>query len=71
MVSMQRGIPVATVAINNGTNAGLLAVRILGAGMPHLFEAMNSYLKGLETEVLGKVDKIKDVGWEKYEVKKS
>ncbi|KAF7984368.1 hypothetical protein HWV62_15405 [Athelia sp. TMB] len=71
IVQMPRGIPVATVAINNGTNAGLLAVRILGAGMPHLFEAMDSYLKGLETEVLGKVDKLRDVGWEKYEVKKS
>lgn len=29
---MPRGVPVATVAINNATNAGLLAVRILGVG---------------------------------------
>lgn len=29
---MPRGVPVATVAINNATNAALLAVRILGAG---------------------------------------
>lgn len=27
---MPRGVPVATVAINNATNAGLLAVRLLG-----------------------------------------
>jgi 5-(carboxyamino)imidazole ribonucleotide mutase len=31
IVQMPRGIPVATVAINNGTNAGLLAVRIIAA----------------------------------------
>lgn len=66
IVQMPRGIPVATVAINNGTNAGLLAVRILGAGMPHLFEAMDKYLKSLEAEVLAKVDNLESVGWEKY-----
>lgn len=51
-------------------NAGLLAVRILGAGMPHLFTEMERYLQGLENEVLGKVDKLAEVGWEKYEVKR-
>lgn len=59
------------MAINNGTNAGLLAVRILSAGLPRLIDAMDAYLKGLETEVLGKVDKLAEVGWEKYEVKRS
>jgi phosphoribosylaminoimidazole carboxylase len=33
-VQMPRGVPVATVAINNATNAGLLAARILGAHIP-------------------------------------
>ncbi|KAJ7213242.1 phosphoribosylaminoimidazole carboxylase [Mycena rebaudengoi] len=66
IVQMPRGIPVATVAINNGTNAGLLAVRILAAGMPRLVHAMDSYLKNLESEVLNKVEKLKDVGWENY-----
>lgn len=32
MTQMPRGVPVATVAINNATNAGLLAVRMLGFG---------------------------------------
>jgi phosphoribosylaminoimidazole carboxylase len=68
---VQRGIPVATVAINNGTNAGLLAIRILGAGMPALADAMSAYLKSLEGEVLAKVGKLEEVGWEKYEVKRS
>ncbi|KAG6903685.1 phosphoribosylaminoimidazole carboxylase ade2, partial [Tephrocybe rancida] len=48
IVQMPRGIPVATVAINNSTNAGLLAVRILAAGMPTLITAMDEYLTGLE-----------------------
>ncbi|RDB20234.1 phosphoribosylaminoimidazole carboxylase [Hypsizygus marmoreus] len=69
ILQMPRGIPVATVAINNSTNAGLLAVRILAAGMPALITAMDEYLKGLETEVMGKVSKLEEVGWEKYEVK--
>ncbi|KAA1478656.1 Phosphoribosylaminoimidazole carboxylase [Dentipellis sp. KUC8613] len=70
IVQMPRGIPVATVAINNGTNAGLLAIRILGAGIPHLVDDMEAYLRSLESEVLAKVDKLEEVGWEKYEVKR-
>ncbi|KAF5371474.1 hypothetical protein D9615_009601 [Tricholomella constricta] len=71
IVQMPRGIPVATVAINNSTNAGLLAVRILAAGTPTLVTAMNEYLASLETEVLDKVKTLEDVGWEKYEVKRT
>ncbi|KAI0717558.1 Phosphoribosylaminoimidazole carboxylase [Cerioporus squamosus] len=70
IVQMPRGIPVATVAINNGTNAGLLAVRILSAGQPQLVTAMDAYLKALEKEVLGKVDKITEIGWDAYEAAK-
>lgn len=69
-MSPQRGIPVATVAINGGMNAGLLAVRILGAGIPHLFADIDVYLRGLESEVVAKVEKLEEVGWEKYEVKR-
>ncbi|PIL23366.1 hypothetical protein GSI_14677 [Ganoderma sinense ZZ0214-1] len=70
IVQMPRGIPVATVAINNGTNAGLLAVRTLSAGQPELVGAMEEYLQALETEVLGKVDEIAEVGWNTYEAAK-
>ncbi|GJE83930.1 phosphoribosylaminoimidazole carboxylase [Phanerochaete sordida] len=70
IVQMPRGIPVATVAINNGTNAGLLAVRMLSVGQPNLIGAMERYLKSMETEVLGKVEKLAEVGWEEYEAKK-
>ena len=44
------------MAINNGMNAGLLAVRILSAGNLDLVRIMEEYLKELEKELLGKVD---------------
>ncbi|CAE6502136.1 unnamed protein product [Rhizoctonia solani] len=63
---LARGVPVATVAINNSTNAGLLAVRILGASDPRIQAAMDEYLKNMEKEVLGKVDRLGQVGWKAY-----
>ncbi|EDR09943.1 uncharacterized protein LACBIDRAFT_318305 [Laccaria bicolor S238N-H82] len=68
IVQMPRGIPVATVAINNSTNAGLLAVRILSAGMPELIGKMAEYMRKMEGEVLDKVGRLEEVGWEKYQV---
>ena len=47
IVQMPAGVPVATVAIGNARNAGLLAVRILGAGNPKLRVAMERYQAGL------------------------
>lgn len=41
---MPKGIPVATVAIGNGENAGLLAVRILAVGDPELSDKYGSLL---------------------------
>lgn len=66
IVQMPRGIPVATVAINNATNAALLAVRIISASVPQLAAAMSDYMKKQEEDVNAKVDLIKNVGWEKY-----
>ena len=40
IVQMPAGVPVATVAVGNARNAGLLAVRILAAGNPDLTEKM-------------------------------
>ncbi|KZO97132.1 Phosphoribosylaminoimidazole carboxylase [Calocera viscosa TUFC12733] len=70
IVQMPRGVPVATVAINNSTNAALLAIRIIGAGMPSLLQKMEKYMQDMEAEVMGKAAKLEEVGWEKYEVKK-
>ncbi|KAI5117572.1 hypothetical protein M0805_005635 [Coniferiporia weirii] len=66
IVQMPRGIPVATVAINNSTNAALLAVRILGTSVPSLLQAMDEFMKKQEEEVHAKIAKIEEVGWEKY-----
>lgn len=64
IVQMPKGVPVATVAIGNATNAGLLAVRILASQHPELLEKMIEYQVNLEASVLNKVDKIKRDGWE-------
>ena len=47
IVQMPAGVPVATVSIGGGRNAGLLAVRILGAGDPGLLDRMRAYQQGL------------------------
>ncbi|MHB8219180.1 MAG: 5-(carboxyamino)imidazole ribonucleotide mutase [Acidimicrobiales bacterium] len=47
IVQMPRGVPVATVAVNGAANAGLLAVRILGASDPVLAAAMAGYQREL------------------------
>jgi len=54
IVQMPAGVPVATVAIGNARNAGLLAVRILAAADPALREAMARYQRELQTLVAEK-----------------
>jgi len=61
---------VATVAINNSTNAALLALRILGGSRPELLETMEDYLAGLKGEVGAKIEKLENVGWKQYLAKK-
>jgi 5-(carboxyamino)imidazole ribonucleotide mutase len=51
IVQMPAGIPVATVGIGNGTNAGLLAVRILSIKHPELEKKLQDYTKKLEERV--------------------
>lgn len=66
IVQMPRGVPVATVAINNSTNAALLAVRILGAYDNKYFKKMQEFLLRQEEEVLVKADKLETIGYEDY-----
>jgi 5-(carboxyamino)imidazole ribonucleotide mutase len=54
IVQMPRGIPVATVGIDNARNAGLLAVRILGASDPKLRDAISEFQARLASEVQGR-----------------
>jgi phosphoribosylaminoimidazole carboxylase len=66
---MPKGVPVATVAIGNAANAGLLAVRMLGLGQPQLLDDMANYMREQEQEVLGKAAKLEKEGWDVYEYK--
>lgn len=66
IVQMPRGVPVATVAINNATNAGLLAIRMLGIGDPDLLARMSQYLEDARDDVGKKADKLLKDGWESY-----
>ncbi|KAL9622836.1 MAG: hypothetical protein Q9160_002762 [Pyrenula sp. 1 TL-2023] len=66
IVQMPRGVPVATVAVNNSTNAALLAVRILATSDDKIMEKMTSYMKSMEAGVLAKAAKLENEGWEKY-----
>ncbi|CAG8983878.1 hypothetical protein HYALB_00005517 [Hymenoscyphus albidus] len=69
IVQMPRGVPVATVAINNSINAALLAARILGATDPAIQEKLVEFAKNSEEEVCGKAGKLENIGFEKYLVK--
>ncbi|KAE8211831.1 hypothetical protein CF327_g4467 [Tilletia walkeri] len=68
ILQMPRGIPVATVAINNSTNGALLAIRMLG--VPEYLDKMETYMRNMEEEVGGKIEKMGQQGWEYKVVKK-
>jgi 5-(carboxyamino)imidazole ribonucleotide mutase len=59
IVQMPGGIPVATVAIGGGRNAGLLALRILGAGDPALLDRMQAFQTRLAGEVRARGRKLR------------
>jgi 5-(carboxyamino)imidazole ribonucleotide mutase len=54
IVQMPAGIPVATVSIGGATNAGLLALRILGASDAAIAEKLAAYALGLAQTVAEK-----------------
>ena len=54
IVQMPAGVPVATVSIGGARNAGLLAVRILGASDPVLLKRMQAFQANLEQVVAEK-----------------
>jgi phosphoribosylaminoimidazole carboxylase PurE protein len=66
IVQMPRGIPVATVAVNNAKNAGLLAVRILGVKRPDLRARMEQFMEEQRTEVEEKAAAVEEKGFENY-----
>ena len=66
IVQMPSGIPVATVAIDGGANAGIMAAKILAVGDDELLNKIKSYKEELKAGVMKKKDKIENVGYKKY-----
>ena len=66
IVQMPSGIPVATVAINGGANAGLLAVRMLAISDEDLLKKLKDYKEELKQGVEAKAEKLGEVGYKEY-----
>ena len=66
IVQMPSGIPVATVAINGGKNAGILAAKILAASDPELLSRLKAYSEKMKNEVVGKAEKLDKTGYKEY-----
>jgi 5-(carboxyamino)imidazole ribonucleotide mutase len=66
IVQMPAGIPVATVAIGNAKNAGLLAIQILATHQSELLEKVQQYRQSLCDSVLAKQAKLEELGYKKY-----
>lgn len=66
IVQMPSGIPVATVAINGGKNAGILAAKILATSDAELLGRLKAYSEKLKEEVAGKAVKLDQIGYKEY-----
>ena len=67
IVQMPSGIPVATVAINGGLNAGILAAKILATSDEALLEKLEAYSEEMKQSVVAKAEKLDKVGYKDYE----
>lgn len=67
IVQMPSGIPVATVAINGGLNAGILAAKILATSDEKLLEKLEAYSEEMKQSVVEKAEKLDKVGYKNYE----
>lgn len=66
IVQMPPGVPVATVAINGGKNAAILACQILGIQNNTISEKIEKYKIQLKNKVLSKASKLEKSGWKGY-----
>ena len=66
IVQMPTGIPVATVAINGGANAGILAAKILATSDAALLKKLKEYTKSLKDTVAEKDKHLQEVGYKNY-----
>jgi len=63
---MPPGVPVATVGIDNGKNAGLLALEILGTSEKEVAQKLLDYKKKMADQVNDKAKKLEELGYKKY-----
>ena len=63
---MPPGIPDATVAIDGGTNAGILAAKIFATSNPEILEKLKAYSVEMKETVQGKADKLAELGHKEY-----
>jgi len=70
IVQMPPGVPVATVAINGGKNAAILACQILGIENKNISEKVQQYKLQLENKVLSNASKLEKSGWKSFFHKK-
>lgn len=66
IVQMPSGIPVATVAINGGKNAGILAAKILAASDDTLLQKLKDFSREMQNEVVEKAEKLDKIGYKEY-----
>ena len=66
IVQMPSGIPVATVAINGGANAGILAAKILAASDDELLGTLKQYSEEMKNDVVKKDEKLQQIGYKEY-----
>jgi len=66
IVQMPSGIPVATVAINGGKNAGILAAKILATSDAELLAKLKAYSENMKNEVVAKAEKLDQIGYKEY-----
>ena len=66
IVQMPSGIPVATVAINGGANAGILAAKMLAMSDEALLGKVKEYAETLKGDVVKKARKLEEIGYKEY-----
>lgn len=66
IVQMPSGIPVATVAINGGANAGILAAKILATSDDEILERLKKYSEDLKDQVVEKDARLQEMGYKAY-----
>ncbi len=66
IVQMPSGVPVATVAINGGKNAGILAAQILATSDDALLAKIKDFAEDMKQEVVEKAERLNQVGYKEY-----